>query len=103
MLIISWLLLFFKFQEVTGIYTTIDLSLNTKGFPVFATVVEANYIVKKHDPFSAYKLTQEEREEIQKLAKDPRIGERVYPVLIDWAFSHLIGLLHVYLPFWFCF
>lgn len=67
------------FQEVTGIYTNnFDLSLNTKnGFPVFATVVEANYVTKKQDLFSAYKLTQEDKEEIEKLAKDPRIGERV--------------------------
>ena len=52
--------------------------MNTKnGFPVIATVVEANYITKKQDLFSAYKLTQEDKEEIEKLSKDPRIGERV--------------------------
>ena len=67
------------FQEVTGIYTNnFDLSLNTKnGFPVFATVVEANHVTKKHDLFSAYKLTDEDKADIEKLAKDPRIGERV--------------------------
>lgn len=67
------------FQEVTGIYTNnFDLSLNTKnGFPVFATVIEANHVTKKQDLFSAYKLTQEDKEEIEKLSKDPRIGERV--------------------------
>lgn len=70
---------FYLLQEVTGIYTNnFDLSLNTKnGFPVFATVVEANHVTKKQDLFSAYKLTQEDKEEIEKLAKDPRIGERV--------------------------
>lgn len=70
---------FSQIQEVTGIYTNnFDLSLNTKnGFPVFATVIEANYVTKKQDLFSAYKLTQEDKEEIEKLAKDPRIGERV--------------------------
>lgn len=68
-------------QEVTGVYTNnFDLSLNTKnGFPVFATVVEANYVSKKQDLFSSYKLTQEDKDEIEKLAKDPRIGERVCP------------------------
>ena len=67
------------FQEVTGIYTNnSDLSLNTKnGFPVFATVVEANYVTKKQDHFSAYKFTDQDKAEIEKLAKDPRIGERV--------------------------
>jgi len=44
---------------------------------VFATVVEANYVTKKQDLFSAYKLTQEDIAEIENLAKDPRIGERV--------------------------
>lgn len=69
----------YHFQEVTGIYTNnFDLSLNTKnGFPVFATVVEANYVAKKQDLFSAYKLTDEDKAEIEKLSKDPRIGERV--------------------------
>lgn len=72
-------LIIFLFQEVTGVYTNnFDLSLNTKnGFPVFATVVEANYVTKKQDLFSAYKLTQEDIEEIENLAKDPRIRERV--------------------------
>lgn len=67
------------FQEVTGIYANnFDLSLNKKnGFPVFETQVEANYVAKQQDLFSAYKLTQEDKEEIEKLAKDHRIGERV--------------------------
>ncbi|KAL8481927.1 hypothetical protein ACS0TY_027626 [Phlomoides rotata] len=76
--------------EVTGIYTNnFDLSLNTKnGFPVFATVVEANYVTKKQDLFSAYKLTQEDKEEIEKLAKDPRIGERVVKSIAPSIYGH---------------
>ncbi|CAO2823331.1 unnamed protein product [Amaranthus hypochondriacus] len=76
--------------EVTGIYTNnFDLSLNTKnGFPVFATVVEANYIAKKQDLFSAYKLTQEDKEEIEKLAKDPRIGERIIKSIAPSIYGH---------------
>ncbi|XP_043717807.1 DNA replication licensing factor MCM2-like [Telopea speciosissima] len=77
--------------EVTGIYTNnFDLSLNTKnGFPVFATVVEANYVTKKQDLFSAYKLTQEDKEEIEKLAKDPRIGERVIKSIAPSIYGHV--------------
>lgn len=41
-------------------------------------MVEANHVAKKHELFSAYKLTQDVKEEIVKLSKDPRIGERVY-------------------------
>jgi DNA replicative helicase MCM subunit Mcm2 (Cdc46/Mcm family) len=35
--------------EVTGVYThNFDASLNTRqGFPVFATIVEANFVQKK--------------------------------------------------------
>ncbi|KAL1334951.1 hypothetical protein HN51_063889 [Arachis hypogaea] len=76
--------------EVTGIYTNnFDLSLNTKnGFPVFATVVEANYVTKKHDLFSAYKLTQEDKEEIENLSKDPRIGERIIKSIAPSIYGH---------------
>ncbi|KAF5741238.1 DNA replication licensing factor MCM2 [Tripterygium wilfordii] len=76
--------------EVTGVYTNnFDLSLNTKnGFPVFATVIEANYVTKKQDLFSAYKLTQEDKEEIEKLAKDPRIGERIVKSIAPSIYGH---------------
>ncbi|CAK9178789.1 unnamed protein product [Ilex paraguariensis] len=76
--------------EVTGIYTNnFDLSLNTKnGFPVFATVIEANYVTKKQDLFSAYKLTQEDKEEIEKLAKDPNIGERIIKSIAPSIYGH---------------
>lgn len=76
--------------EVTGIYTNnFDLSLNTKnGFPVFATVVEANYVTKKQDLFSAYKLTREDKEEIEKLAKDPRIGDRIIKSIAPSIYGH---------------
>lgn len=76
--------------EVTGIYSNnFDLSLNTKnGFPVFATVVEANYITKKQDLFSAYKLTQEDKEQIELLAKDPRIGERIVKSIAPSIYGH---------------
>lgn len=76
--------------EVTGVYTNnFDLSLNTKnGFPVFATVVEANHVTKKQDLFSAYKLTQEDKEEIEKLSKDPRIGERIIKSVAPSIYGH---------------
>ncbi|KAF9689051.1 hypothetical protein SADUNF_Sadunf01G0051600 [Salix dunnii] len=76
--------------EVTGIYTNnFDLSLNTKnGFPVFSTVIEANYVTKKQDLFSAYKLTQEDKEEIEKLSKDPRIGERIIKSIAPSIYGH---------------
>ncbi|MCL7047802.1 hypothetical protein MKW94_000201 [Papaver nudicaule] len=76
--------------EVTGVYTNnFDLSLNTQnGCPVFATVVVANYVTKKGDFFSAYKLTQEDKHEIEKLAKDPRIGERIVKSIAPSIYGH---------------
>jgi len=76
--------------EVTGTYTNnFDMSLNTKnGFPVFATVVEANYVTKKQDLFSAYKLTDEDKAEIEKLSKDPRIGERIIKSIAPSIYGH---------------
>ncbi|KAK8490831.1 hypothetical protein V6N13_093104 [Hibiscus sabdariffa] len=76
--------------EITGIYTNnFDMSLNTKnGFPVFATVIEANYVTKKQDLFSAYKLTQEDKEDIERLAKDPQIGERIIKSIAPSIYGH---------------
>lgn len=75
----GWLLSHGWVQEVTGIYTNnFDAALNTRqGFPVFSTVLEANHVLKRQDSFAANKLTDEDREEILKLAKDPRIAQRV--------------------------
>ena len=46
--------------ELTGIYkNNFDSSLNTKhGFPIFSTVIEANYIIKKADKFSSVRMYQ---------------------------------------------
>ncbi|XP_024380390.1 DNA replication licensing factor MCM2 [Physcomitrium patens] len=76
--------------EVTGIYVNnFDSALNTKnGFPVFATVVEANYVQKKQDLFAAYKLTDEDKADIQRLSKDPRIGQRLAKSIAPSIFGH---------------
>eukprot|EP00731_Ephydatia_muelleri_P001590 Em0001g1590a len=64
--------------ELTGVYTnSYDGSLNTaNGFPVFATVIEANYISKNEDKTAVDNLTDEDVRAIQNLAKDENIGER---------------------------
>lgn len=60
-----------------GVYSnSYDASLNVKnGFPVFSTVIEANSVSKQKDQFAAFKLTDEDRQEIHRLARDPRIGK----------------------------
>ena len=55
-----------------------DGSLNTaNGFPVFATVIQANYITKKDDKLAVSSLTDEDIKAIVQLSKDERIGEKV--------------------------
>ena len=46
-----------------GVYTnSYDALLNMRnGFPVFTTVLEANYVAKQEDRFAAFKLTDEDR------------------------------------------
>jgi len=76
--------------EVTGIYANnFDLFLNKKnGFPVFSSVIKANYVIKKQDLFFVYKLTQENKEEIEKLSEDPRIGERIIKCIAPSIYGH---------------
>ncbi|CAG8657791.1 362_t:CDS:10, partial [Racocetra fulgida] len=64
--------------EVTGVYrNNFDVSLNIKnGFPVFATVIEANYISKKEDLFASYQLTEDDKRIIQDLAADDKISRK---------------------------
>ena len=60
-----------------------DRSLNTANrFPVFATVIEANYISKNEDKTAVDNLTDEAVRAIQNLTKDENIGERVGHVCV---------------------
>lgn len=79
----------FYFQELTGIYhNNYDGSLNTaNGFPVFATVIQANYITKKDDKMAVALLTDEDIKAIVALSKDETIGERVgWFLLLSYRF-----------------
>lgn len=76
--------------EVTGIYThSYDLGLSQKaGFPVFGTLIEANYIQKRQDQFSVHRLTDDDRREILALARDPQVRVVAQPLrqsLIGWG------------------
>lgn len=66
-------------QELTGIYcNNYSGALNTSnGFPIFATVLQANNIVKNDDKMAIGALTEEDVRMIIKLSKDERISERV--------------------------
>jgi len=65
--------------EVTGVYTNNFLSLNQAGgFPVYATVVEANYVARVGGGGrGAATLSDDDRAAVLRLAADPRIGRRI--------------------------
>jgi len=77
--------------EVTGVYTNnFEASLNTRqqGFPVFQTFIEANYVKRKGDLYSSDNLTDEDREEIRKLSRDPKIIKRIMKSIAPSIHGH---------------
>ena len=77
--------------EVTGVYTySYDFNVNKKnGFPVFSTEIKANYVSKKEDAFAAFSITDEDRREIRKLSKDPRIADRIFASMAPSIYGHV--------------
>ena len=75
--------------EVTGVYqTNFDASLNRKfGFPVFATVVEANHLQKKDDADRKL-LTEEDQREILELSRDPQVRQKIISSIAPSIFGH---------------
>jgi len=76
--------------SVTGVYTNhFEAGLNVKSsFPVFSTVIEANYIAKDNDYFSHCNLTETDIENIQELSRDPNIEERIITSIAPSIYGH---------------
>jgi len=76
--------------EITGVYrNNFDASLNTKnGFPVFATVLEANHVAKRDDAYASFRLTDEDEQAIRSLSKDDRIGKRIMKSIAPSIYGH---------------
>ncbi|KAI7904580.1 MCM2/3/5 family-domain-containing protein [Cokeromyces recurvatus] len=76
--------------EVIGIYrNNFDASLSTKnGFPVFATIIEANHINKKENMFAAYKLTEDDTKQILEMGKDKSIGKKIIKSIAPSIYGH---------------
>ncbi|CAF2527779.1 unnamed protein product [Rotaria sp. Silwood2] len=76
--------------EVLGVYrNTYNISLNIQNnLPVFATIVEANYISTREDKISFETLTDEDIQEIQRLSKDPKISQRIYASIAPSIYGH---------------
>ena len=76
--------------EVTGVYKNVfDVNLNaTHGFPLFNTVIEANHLGKREDAFAAFKLSQEDKQAILNLGRDPRVGRRIMKSIAPSIYGH---------------
>ncbi|KAH8695017.1 putative DNA replication licensing factor Mcm2 [Talaromyces proteolyticus] len=76
--------------EVTGIYrNSYDAQLNNKnGFPVFATILEANHVVKSHDQMAGFHLTEEDIDQIRTLSKEPDIVDKIIRSIAPSIYGH---------------
>ncbi|KAL9531167.1 DNA replication licensing factor [Sphaerulina musiva] len=76
--------------EITGVYrNNYDAQLNNKnGFPVFATILEANHVVKTHDQLAGFRLTEEDERKIRQLSKDPKIVEKIVQSIAPSIYGH---------------
>lgn len=76
--------------ELTGVYThSYEGSLNTQqGFPVFATVIMANHIVRKDEAALSKTLTDEDVRAITALSRDPRIADRIVASIAPSIYGH---------------
>lgn len=76
--------------EVTGIYrNNYDAQLNNRnGFPVFATILEANNVIKTHDQLAGFRLTEEDEHEIRALSRDPQIVEKIINSIAPSIYGH---------------
>ncbi|RNA02460.1 DNA replication licensing factor mcm2, partial [Brachionus plicatilis] len=76
--------------DITGIYyNNYDGSLNTQnGFPVFATVLQANFITKKEDKLSFNTLSDEDVKAVVELSKDEKIANRIFASIAPSIYGH---------------
>ncbi|BCS22080.1 MCM DNA helicase complex subunit MCM2 [Aspergillus puulaauensis] len=76
--------------EITGIYrNSYDAQLNNKnGFPVFATIIEANHVIKSHDQQAGFHLTEEDEREIRALSRDPDVVEKIIRSIAPSIYGH---------------
>lgn len=76
--------------EITGIYrNNYDAQLNNRnGFPVFATILEANHVVKSHDQLAGFRLTEEDERDIRSLSRDPKIVDKIIASIAPSIYGH---------------
>eukprot|EP00347_Sterkiella_histriomuscorum_P014795 403359496 len=75
--------------EITGIYINqFDLIQNARyGFPVFNTIIEANYVRRFGDE-QVIEITDEDKDDIKTLAKSPNIGQKIINSIAPSIYGH---------------
>jgi DNA replication licensing factor MCM2 len=76
--------------EVTGVYrNNYDAQLNNRnGFPVFATILEANNVIKSHDQLAGFRLTEEDEHQIRAMSRDPQIVDKIIQSIAPSIYGH---------------
>ncbi|KAF1817921.1 MCM-domain-containing protein [Dissoconium aciculare CBS 342.82] len=76
--------------DIVGVYrNNYDAQLNNKnGFPVFATILEANHVVKSHDQLAGFRLTEEDERQIRALSREPNIVEKIVGSIAPSIYGH---------------
>ena len=62
--------------------------ISFQGFPVFATVIMANHILRKDESNATKNLTDDDIKAIVALSKDERIGERIMASIGPSIYGH---------------
>ena len=73
--------------EITGIYKH-SMEVRRQGFPVFQTVIEANYVYRSSDQSSMLSITDEEKRAIIELSHDPNLDSRIFQSIAPSIFGH---------------
>ncbi|KAK9464788.1 MCM2/3/5 family-domain-containing protein [Lipomyces arxii] len=76
--------------EVTGVYkNSYNGQLNAKnGFPVFATLLEANLVRRQSAKGEGRVWTEEDEREVRLLSKDPRIADKIIQSIAPSIYGH---------------
>ena len=76
--------------EITGVYKhTYDNTLNVlHGFPVFSTIIQANYVEKKVDAFASTNLVEEDIAKIIKLSKNSNVSDIIINSIGPSIYGH---------------
>jgi DNA replication licensing factor MCM2 len=75
--------------EITGIYINrFDYLGNVKhGFPVFNTIIEANFI-RRYTDEDVVELTEEDKQYIRGLSREPNIGRKIVNSIAPSIYGH---------------